>query len=79
MQDPGSELRRIHLPRTQLRVSLPCSKRRGFKKAVEHLFLQMEPLFALCLCGVAQPSRGDRSPLGWILVPLVGCISLEIS
>jgi hypothetical protein len=33
----------------------------------------------LCLCGVARPSRGDCSPLGWILVPLVGCISLDIT
>jgi hypothetical protein len=47
------EVRREHLPRTRLRVSLPFSKRRGFKKSVEHLFLQMEPLFALCLCEAA--------------------------
>jgi hypothetical protein len=39
----------------------------------------MEPLFSLCLCGVARSSRGDCSPLGWILVPLAGCISVEIS
>jgi hypothetical protein len=43
------------------------------------LYLQMEPLFALCLCGVPLPSRGGCNPLGWILVPLVGCISLETS
>jgi hypothetical protein len=42
------------------------------------LYLQIRPLFALCLCGVAT-SRGHCSPLGWVLVPLVGCISLEIS
>jgi hypothetical protein len=39
----------------------------------------MEPLFALCLCGMAWPSRGDCNPLEWILVCLVGCISLDIS
>ena len=43
------------------------------------MYLQMEPLFApVSLWGV-RPSRGDCSPLGWILVRLVGCISLEIS
>jgi hypothetical protein len=31
------EVRRISLPRTRLRTSLPCSKRRGFKKGVEHI------------------------------------------
>jgi uncharacterized membrane protein len=41
------------------------------------LYLQMEPLFALCLCGVPLPSRGDCRPLGWILVRLVGCMSLH--
>jgi hypothetical protein len=44
------------------------------------LYLQMEPLFApVSLWGGPAPSRGDCSPLGWILVRLVGCISLEIS
>jgi hypothetical protein len=37
----------------------------------------MEPLFALYLCGELS-SRDDCSPLGRILVPLVGYISLEI-
>jgi hypothetical protein len=44
------------------------------------LYLQMECLFALCLCGVPVcASRGDCSPSGWILVRLVGCISVDIS
>jgi hypothetical protein len=43
------------------------------------MYLQMEPLFDLCLCGVVRPSRGDCTPLGWILVRLVGCKSLEAS
>jgi hypothetical protein len=43
------------------------------------LYLQMEPLFAPVSLWDARPSRGDCSPLGWILVRLVGCISLEIS
>ena len=47
------EVRRILLPRTRLRASLPCSKRRDFKKEAEHLFLQLESLFVLYLCGVA--------------------------
>jgi len=43
------------------------------------LYLQMERLFVLCLCGVASPSRGNCSPSEWILVRLVGCIPLDIS
>jgi hypothetical protein len=43
------------------------------------LYLQMEPLFAPLSLWGARPSRDDCSPLGWILVRLVGCISLEIS
>jgi hypothetical protein len=43
------------------------------------LYLQMEPLFAPVSLWSALPSGGDCSPLGWILVPLVGCISLDIS
>jgi len=45
------------------------------------LYLQMEPLFVPVSPwgGRAGPSRGDCSPLGWILVRLVGCISPEIS
>ena len=42
------------------------------------LYLQMEPLFAPLSLWGAGPSRGDCTPLGWILVPLVGCIALEI-
>jgi hypothetical protein len=43
------------------------------------LYLQMESLFAPVSLWRPLPSRGDCSPLGCILVPLVGCISLEIS
>jgi hypothetical protein len=44
------------------------------------LYLQMEPLFApVFLWGSLDASRGDCSPSECILVPLVGCISLEIS
>jgi hypothetical protein len=43
------------------------------------LYLQIEPLFAPVSLWDASPSRGDCSSLGWILVPLVGCISLETS
>jgi hypothetical protein len=43
------------------------------------LYLQMEPLFAPVAPWGKRPSRGDCSPLGWILVSLVGCISLVIS
>ena len=45
------------------------------------MYLQMECLFALCLCGVpACASRGDCSPSGWILVRLMGVhISRDIS
>jgi hypothetical protein len=43
------------------------------------LYLQMETLFAPVSLWGALPSRGDCSPLGWILVRLVGCISLDIS
>ena len=43
------------------------------------LYLQMEPLFAHVSLWGGVPSRGDCSPLGWILVPLVGYISLDIT
>jgi len=43
------------------------------------LYLQMEPLFAPVYLWGCLPSRGDCSPLGWILVRLVGCISLDIT
>jgi hypothetical protein len=43
------------------------------------LYLQMEPLFVSAPLWSSRPCRGDCSPLGWILVRLVGCISLVIS
>ncbi len=45
------------------------------------LYLQMEPLFAPVFLwgGLGIPSRGDCSPSEWILVRLVGGISLDIS
>ena len=43
------------------------------------LYLQMEPLFVPVSLWGGLTLRGDCSPLGWILVRLVGCILLEIS
>src|SRR5215212_6056853 len=76
----GSEVPRIHLPHTWLNRPL-CRARRGaaLRRESSILFLQMEPLFALCPCGVSLPTRGDCSPLGGILTRLVGCISLDIT
>jgi hypothetical protein len=48
-----SELQRIRLLRTWVNGPRPCSKRRGLEKVSRILYLQMEPLFALCHCGVA--------------------------
>src|SRR5215203_1734723 len=74
------EVRREHLPRTWLNGPLPCSKRRGFKKEVEHIVPANGAFIRPCLpVGWPGPYRGDCSPLEGILVPLVGCISLEIS
>src|SRR5215208_3527097 len=80
------------LPRTPLRrssqntpsthlfewASLPCSKRRDFKKGVEHIVPANGAFIRPCV-PVGPPSRGDCSPLGWILARLVGCISLDIT
>ena len=44
------------------------------------MYLQMEPLLApVSLWSVERPSRGDCSPLEWILVRLVEYISLDIT
>jgi uncharacterized protein with GYD domain len=60
-------------------ASLQCSKRRGLKEGSSILYPQMEPLFAPVSLWGGPTSRGDCRPLGRILVPLVGCISLEAS
>jgi hypothetical protein len=43
------------------------------------LYLQMEPLFAPVLLWGRLPSKVDHRLSEWILVRLVGCISLDIS
>ncbi len=60
-------------------ASLPCSKMRGFKKEVEYIVPANGAFIRPVSLWGALPSRGDCRSLGWILVPLVGCISLEIS
>src|SRR5215218_1513694 len=72
------DFRRTLLPRTRLRASLPCSKRRGFKKEVEHIVPANGAFICPCLSG-GPASRGGCSPLGGILVRLVGCISRDIT
>ena len=60
-------------------ASLLCLKRRGFKEEVEYIVTAngafSRPVSPWGTC----PSRGDCSPLGWNLVPLVGYISLDIT
>jgi hypothetical protein len=64
--------------RTRVNGPLSCSKRRGFKKEVEHIVPANGAFIRPVSLWGPLPSRGDCSPLGWILVPLVGCISLEL-
>ena len=57
-------------------ASLPRSKRRGVKKGVEHIVPANGAFIRPCVpAGWPPPSRCDCSPLGWILVRLVGCLS----
>ena len=77
--DSNSQLPRISLPRT--RVDGPLSRaRRGeaLRRKSSILYLQMEPLLAP-VSPWGPASRDDCSPLEWILVPLVGCISRDIT
>jgi len=62
-------------------ASLPCSKRRDIKKGAEHIVPANRAFISPCLPLGCAPisSRGDCSLLGWILVRLAGCISLDIS
>jgi hypothetical protein len=76
----NSGLLRMPHPRTWLNG--PLSRARSgeaLRRESSISYLQIEPLFATVSLWGARSSRGDCSPLGWILVPLVGCISRDIT